>query len=709
MTENTPQQAETARDRRRQRVYQAALDWHAIGGSTVPIKHDGSKAPSVKWNQYQESQPDLDHIETWFGAFTCDGLGLVTGVADLELMEFETHRIFRRFCASARRNGLRRLIARLKEGYIARSPGGGVHVIFQCPNVGSNTVLAGTPEDYQRPDGKFTRVKIETRGKGGFAVLAPSGGKVCPGRRYRYVSRSHRPGDGPYGAGGLSVAEITAEEREELYRLARTFDKRPPPEPRTPRATGDVSGRPGDDYNTCVEWSEILEPVGWERVVARADGVSEWRRPGKADAGISATTNWAGSDLLYVFSTSAAPFEADRSYDKFGAYAVLNHEGDHAAAAQALRAEGYGDEEAEEEREVQRKLRDLRIQDRARSAFAEERAAAQLAEQPNSIYDGEQFLTSSVNLTADWGVGKQVLMAQGEGTLVVGPQGVGKSTVAQQIAFRRIGVTEEDLFGFPVAVDDRPLLYLAMDRPMQISRSMRRMVDVDDPDVLALIRKRLIVWKGPLPFNPADAPEQFADWIARVGCDPGFVIADSYKDLASGVSEDAVGAGLNSAMQRVLDRGTGWLGLHHQRKANAQNPKPNKLEDVYGSTWLTAGVGSVLSLWGQAGAVTVELSHLKQPMEPVGPLTVNHGHAEGVSVSTEPRERLCEVVRVAGAEGITEPDAAEALYASQETNDRKRARRLLDRLTGEGLLEFAEGSKGGRGGGGSAARWRWAA
>src|SRR5207249_3530845 len=57
--------------------------------------------------------------------------------------------------------------------------------------------------------------------------------------------------------------------------------------------------------------------------------------------GVSATTNHAGNDWLWVF-TSSTSFDANRSYDKFGAYAVLNHAGDLAAAARALSEQGYG-------------------------------------------------------------------------------------------------------------------------------------------------------------------------------------------------------------------------------------------------------------------------------------------------------------------------------------------------------------------------------
>jgi putative DNA primase/helicase len=50
----------------------------------------------------------------------------------------------------------------------------------------------------------------------------------------------------------------------------------------------------------------------------------------------------SGRDLLYVFSTSAIPFEAEVSYSRFAAYALLNHRGEFAAATKALTNAGYG-------------------------------------------------------------------------------------------------------------------------------------------------------------------------------------------------------------------------------------------------------------------------------------------------------------------------------------------------------------------------------
>jgi len=105
--------------------------------------------------------------------------------------------------------------------------------------------------------------------------------------------------------------------------------------------TATVGGRPGDDFNDRGNWFKILKPHGWIFSYT-AQGVSYWRRPGKRDPGHSATTNYEDLDLLHVFTTSATPFEAGRSYSKFHAYSLLNFDGDFSLAASMLRLDGFG-------------------------------------------------------------------------------------------------------------------------------------------------------------------------------------------------------------------------------------------------------------------------------------------------------------------------------------------------------------------------------
>lgn len=131
-------------------------------------------------------------------------------------------------------------------------------------------------------------------------------------------------------------------------------------------------------------------------------------------------------------------------------------------------------------------------------------------------------------------------------------------------------------------------------------------------------------------------PQSVYEWVRRRGNDTGLVVIDSLKDLLSGLIDDSDGIGFNDATQLVLNElGCDFVRLHHQRKATSDNRKPNKLSDVYGSSWLTAGQGSVVLLWGEAGSGAVELNHLKQPQEKVEAFTIHHSHSVGASSSID--------------------------------------------------------------------------
>ena len=72
-----------------------------------------------------------------------------------------------------------------------------------------------------------------------------------------------------------------------------------------------------------------------------ADALAERLGLGRAER-VQVKSDTKGRDLLYVFSSNAAPFEPEKGYSKFAVYALLNHGGDFTAAARALAAEGYG-------------------------------------------------------------------------------------------------------------------------------------------------------------------------------------------------------------------------------------------------------------------------------------------------------------------------------------------------------------------------------
>lgn len=99
---------------------------------------------------------------------------------------------------------------------------------------------------------------------------------------------------------------------------------------------------PGDDFEARTSWSQILLPQGATYMGPRGQ-TDYWRRPGKDSGGHSGTTGRASDrDRLYVFSGDWAPFEPNKAYNKFAAYALIHHNGDHSAAASDLRRLGYG-------------------------------------------------------------------------------------------------------------------------------------------------------------------------------------------------------------------------------------------------------------------------------------------------------------------------------------------------------------------------------
>ena len=315
-----------------------ALAWQQAGASVIPVKPDGKKRPAIRWKEFQQRRPSAHEVETWFSD-GLNGIGLVCGSVSggLELLELEGRALkadmLTRLAQAFADHDKADLWARITTGYMEASPSGGVHIIFRVtgPALG-NTKLA------MAADGQ---VAIETRGEGGYTIVAPTPGTCHPSGR-GWVAITGTPD---------TVATITADERDAIHAIAATCDQMPhTPTPAVARAlpappTPGEGGRPGDAFNATASWDDILTPAGWQRV--RRDGQGwDWVRPGKKAAdGISATTGTAtdGVDRLYVFTTST-DFDTERPYDKFSAWSVLNTGGDMSEAARQLAAQGYGDQ-----------------------------------------------------------------------------------------------------------------------------------------------------------------------------------------------------------------------------------------------------------------------------------------------------------------------------------------------------------------------------
>ncbi|UGT63947.1 AAA family ATPase [Nocardia asteroides] len=313
---------------------------------------------------------------------------------------------------------------------------------------------------------------------------------------------------------------------------------------------------------------------------------------------------------------------------------------------------------------------------------------------PVEFVNGADFILRAPSIPpAWWGDGAVVLAARGEATMLCGTSGLGKTTLEGQLVHASLGLAGAVL-GQPV-VECRRVLVLAMDRPQQIARAFGRIFTAADESVLS---ERLVLRPGPPAVDIAKNPDELLAICEAAGLQAGDrLFVDSLKDAAVGLSEDVVGSGYNRARQMVLNAGIDVFELHHMvKRAGDGSGPPKTLADVYGSTWLTSGAGSVFVLTGDAGDTFVTMTHLKTPMEPFGPLTIVHDHRTGVT-SADPKTDVLELVAAAGSDGITAKACAAAMFGKTEPdrNEIDRARRKLAGLTKKGLTVEHKGSPGG--------------
>lgn len=348
-------------------VLAAGLAWQQAGCSVVPVKEDGSKEPALsEWTSRKTTPATEAEVRGWF-AQGRSGLGIVCGgvSGNLEMFELEGRAVHEGLRDRVRALVPADLWQRLGT-YVEQTPSGGLHMLVRVEGIAvpGNLRLARRPSTEQERDlwrveehrkaaelpepkrskrmttlenltcEQVPQVLAETRGEGGFVVVAPSGGRVHKTGKPWATLHTSQPG---------IVGTITVEERDLLLEAFRSLDQMPAPKPAAPRSpappskAGDV--RPGDAWAAATTWHDLLQPYGWTASYERG-GETYWTRPGKS-FGTSATTNYKDSDLLQVFTTSTE-FESERTFTKFGAYAVLEHDGDHAAAAAQLRSDGYG-------------------------------------------------------------------------------------------------------------------------------------------------------------------------------------------------------------------------------------------------------------------------------------------------------------------------------------------------------------------------------
>jgi hypothetical protein len=274
------------------------------------------------WKPFQEWLPSDEQLHVCFATGSAHAIGTICGAVsgNLIAIDFDAPGFFGRFRELMKtvRPDLYDLLAQAIRVRTRK----GTHMLFRSTDpVGPNTKLAYVVD----VDGK-QKIAVETRGEGGYVVAPPSVPYKLEGGDY------------------ANLPVISGENVTVILDVIRSLSEVVPKTVATvvgeqPTVSGDGL-RPGDDFNARGDALKILLDHGWT-IVADTGGRHLLRRPGKTE-GVSATFGYGDSNLLYVFSSNAQPFDSEKAYSPFAVKAILDYNGDYGACAKACRAEGYG-------------------------------------------------------------------------------------------------------------------------------------------------------------------------------------------------------------------------------------------------------------------------------------------------------------------------------------------------------------------------------
>ena len=273
-------------------IFNRAAVAFAHGGlSPIPTLPD--KRPACPWKVYTERVMSDREIEVHFR--NASGIGIVCGKVsgNLELLDFDDG-------GSAFEPWLEKVPPYIRNRLVIEStPSGGKHVYYRID--GRDYAVPGNRKLAMKEDG---HVLIETRGEAGFVKCAPSNG-------YELMQGDflHLPTVSPFEAKALVDAAVALDERANAS---------PSAAPSPTAAMPPVRIMPQTSVIERAELERALTDAGWKKV---RDGEEQhWERPGKNERATSATFN---GDVVYVFSSNAAPFEPNKGYSVRSALRLL--------------------------------------------------------------------------------------------------------------------------------------------------------------------------------------------------------------------------------------------------------------------------------------------------------------------------------------------------------------------------------------------------
>ena len=315
-----------------------AKAWINQGYSVIPVNK--SKMPSIpQWGKYQITPMTEDEVNKHFE--NCFGIALLAGGdGRLTIFDFDLKYSLNPYLWDEVKTVLGKSI--LEKAWCQSTTSGGYHMIFKCPTsrIKNNMKLASrytTTEErhivyldaYNNVETRHKALDIakgsqyvlfETRGFGGYALIAPSPG-------YKKI----------FG----KINEISEEEYDFIEETLRSFNEVRKEDKGSKSYSGEGHWEVGpfEDFKANGDIIEIMTGHGW-KVARESDQVIDFLRPGNTPTRKSAMFDKT-TGVFTCFSTSTA-FDTNRSYDLTGVLGVLEFEEDYAEVYKHLIEKGFG-------------------------------------------------------------------------------------------------------------------------------------------------------------------------------------------------------------------------------------------------------------------------------------------------------------------------------------------------------------------------------
>lgn len=310
-------------------LLEAGLAYLEGGINLIPV--NARKAPADpplsyrKWKRYQTEQVTKTILRKWANSPEVHGWAMVCGKISggLTILDFDEPGFYEKW--KAKEGGLAQTLPTQQTG-----SGDGYQVAFRSDLPVRNDKLAYVSADNE--EGRLTA--IETRGEGGYAVVAPS---YCPEAKKR--GKKHQQ---PYKVIQGNFAEIPTisnEQAQFLLDMARSLDEMPKSRKQM-QAAPLSANRNGDGADSGVIGA-FNETYDIAAILERND----YERRGNRYLAPASTTGLPG---VHIFENGRCyshhandPLNDSHSHDAFDLFRILEHGGDIKAAVKAA-AESLG-------------------------------------------------------------------------------------------------------------------------------------------------------------------------------------------------------------------------------------------------------------------------------------------------------------------------------------------------------------------------------